>query len=190
MDSEKSQNEKLTRCVANTKHKNKLRKISYRSNSQCTYLHPSWHTSISHCRAFVKRAISCTTESFWSMLGTGAKRSVLCRYGCGQHRQILWLYEQTSHLWTVLWIMQEITEKSGPLAFSLQRFDLALCATTPCPKTTSQVVALDRYVSDMSGKWAHTEQTHGLCSSCNIKSPLSNSVTCHYAVWRISCRAC
>ena len=82
---------------------------------------------------------------------------------------------------------QKSLKKSGPLAFTLQRFDLALCATAPCPKTTSQVVAL---VSDMSGKFAHIEQTHGLCSSCNIKSPLSNSVTCYYAVWRISCRTC
>ena len=68
--------------------------------------HPSWHASESHCRAFVKRAISCTTQSLQSMLGRGAKRSVLRRYGCGQHRKILWLYQQTmKQIQCFIWLM-------------------------------------------------------------------------------------
>lgn len=107
-------NEKLKRCVTKTKHHNK----SYRSQITILYtVHfthlripgkciPSWHASESHCRAFVRRAISCTTQSLQSMLGRGAKRSVLRRYGCGQHRKILWLYQQTmKQIQCFIWLM-------------------------------------------------------------------------------------
>ena len=203
-------NEKLKRCVTKTKHHNKL---SYRSQITILYTVPFTHLRIpGKCipilhdtppNCIVERLSNVqflAPHSLCSPCLVEEQSEVFCATTAADNTaksfdsiNKRWNRFSVSYgscpLWTVLWIMQGITEKSGPLAFTLQQFDLALCATTPCPKTTSQVVALDRYVSEMR-KSAHTQQTHRLWSSCNIKSPLSNSVTCYHAVWRISCRTC